>query len=99
MPDGAFRAVSVEHATLADEGDHRFKAFAGFQVGEDEGPTAALQLRIMGHHFERGADHRCEVDLIDDQEVGLGDAGAALARNLLTGGDICLLYTSDAADE
>jgi hypothetical protein len=32
-----------------------------------------------GHHLERGADQRGEVDLVDDQQIRLGDAGAALA--------------------
>ena len=31
---------------------------------------------------------RREVDLVDDQQVALGDAGAALARDLVAGGDV-----------
>ena len=31
---------------------------------------------------------RCQVGLVDHEQVALGDAGAALARNLLAGGDV-----------
>jgi hypothetical protein len=54
-------------------------ALAGLEVGEHEGALAALGLGVVGHHLERGADQRGEVDLVDDQQVRLGDAGAALA--------------------
>src|SRR5690606_21706714 len=35
-----------------------------------------------------GADIGCEVRLVDDEQVALGDAGAALARDLLAGGHV-----------
>jgi CubicO group peptidase (beta-lactamase class C family) len=38
--------------------------------------------------IEAGADERREVDLVDHQQVGAGDAGAALARDLVAGGDV-----------
>ncbi len=40
------------------------------------------------HHLEAGTDQRGKVDLVDDQEIRAGDAGTALARDLLAGRDI-----------
>ena len=47
------------------------------------GPLAAHLQRVALHDVERRADHRREIDLVDDQQVGAHDAGAALARNLV----------------
>ena len=55
------------------------------QIGEDEGPLAAHLARVAVHHLEVGADQRREIDLVDDQQVGAGDAGPALARDLVAG--------------
>ena len=52
------------------------------------GRAPAHALGVALHHLERGADMRGEVDLVDDQEVGAGDAGAALRGNLVPRGDI-----------
>jgi hypothetical protein len=66
-----------------DEADDVPEALAGLEVGEHERPLAAHAARIAVHHLQRGADHRREVDLVDDEQVALGDAGAALARDLV----------------
>ena len=47
------------------------------------GRGAAHPARIAVHDVEVGADQRREVDLVDHQQVGAGDAGPALARDLL----------------
>ena len=44
------------------------------------GRVAAHLLGVALHHLERGADIRREIDLVDDQQIGAGDAGAALGR-------------------
>ena len=44
--------------------------------------------RVALHHGEIGADQRREVDFVDHQEVGAGDPGSALARDLVAGGDV-----------
>jgi hypothetical protein len=38
-------------------------------------PIAAHAPRVAFHHAEIGADQRREVDLVDHQEIGAGDAG------------------------
>src|SRR5215469_12017058 len=63
-------------------------AFAQLEVGEDEGAGAAHPARVAVHDFEAGADQRGEVDFVDDEEIRAGDVGAALAGDLVTGGDI-----------
>src|SRR5882672_10299970 len=75
-------------AFVLDERHDRVQALAALQVAEHEGPLAAHLLRVPVHDLERRADHGREVDLVDDQQVRLGDARAALARDLVTGGDV-----------
>ena len=79
------RGDNLEHALRLDEGNDALEAFARLEVREHERPRAAHALRVAVHDLERGADHRREIDLVDDQQVALGDAGAALARDLVAG--------------
>jgi hypothetical protein len=51
------------------------------------GPGAAHFLRIPTHHSQIGAGIRRQIYLADDQQIGPGNTGAALARNLVPGGD------------
>src|SRR5207248_329333 len=46
------------------------------------------QLRIVRHHIEARTDVRREIDFVDDQYVGLRDARAILAGNLVAGRDV-----------
>ena len=52
------------------------------------GPPAADRGRVAVHHLQVGADQRREVGLVDHEQVGAGDAGAALARHLVAAGDV-----------
>ena len=58
------------------------------QIGHHEGASAPHLLGVALHHFKRGADVRREIDLVDDQQIGARDAGAALGRDLVAGGDV-----------
>ena len=62
------------------------------QVGHHIGPAAGVQRAhapgVGFHHRQVGADMRREVGLVDDQQVALGDAGPAFARDLLATGDV-----------
>src|SRR3546814_11690614 len=51
-----------------DEAGDLGDALLGLQVGEDEGPLAAHLFRIAVHHFQRRADQRREIDLVDHQQ-------------------------------
>ena len=53
-----------------------------------KGRAAAHALGVALHDLEDGADVRREVDLVDHQQVGAGDAGPALARDLVAAGDV-----------
>ena len=53
-----------------------------------DGQAVASRVRVGQHQLHVRADIRCEVGLVDDQEVGAGDAGAALARDVVAAGDV-----------
>src|SRR5262245_29276454 len=57
-----------------------------FEVGENKRPVGANLPGVSLHHFERGADKRGEVNLVDQQQIRTQNAGAALARHLVAGG-------------
>ena len=59
-----------------------------FRLVKTKGRSPRIRLRVALHHLEAGADQRREVDLVDDEQVGAGDAGPALARDLVAGGDV-----------
>src|SRR5688572_14770046 len=71
-----------------DELDDPVGPLAGFQIGEYKGPFAAHAPCVAVHHLKARSDQWRQVDLVDDQEVGAGDAGAAFARDLVAGGDV-----------
>ena len=77
-----------EHALLQDEGDDFFQPYPVVQVGEDEGAFAAHFFAVPVHDVEGGVDLFGDVDFVDDQHVGFGDAGAALAGDFVAGGDV-----------
>ena len=68
--------------------DHRIQPLPSQQIGEDERPVAAHLAGVAVHHVEVGADMRGEVDLVDEQQVGARDAGAAFAGDFVTGSDV-----------
>ncbi len=91
MPDSSFllaTIVSKKHATLADKGNDRLKAQPGFQICKDERSVSSLCLGVVRHHFERCADHRRQIDFVDDQQIRFGDPRPALARYLFAGGNV-----------
>src|SRR5260370_39162712 len=81
-------SIRPEAAFLLDEASDGGDAGAGAQIAEYEGPRPAHAPGVALHHIERSADMRRQIDLVDDQEVGARDAGAALGRDLVAGGDV-----------
>ena len=73
---------------FVDQAEDLGHALARLQVGEDEGPARPLGARVTLHDREVGADMGREVGLVDDEDVGAGDRGPALAGDLLSGGDV-----------
>jgi len=59
--------------------EDRVDPLAVLAVSEDERVVAPHRVRIVLDHLQVGVDVRCEVRLVDDQQVGLYDARAALA--------------------
>src|SRR4051794_21036794 len=83
------RDLSVaQHSPCLDEGHYLVEALPGLEVREHERTIAAHLARVAIHDLERRTDMRREVDLVDDEEIALHDAGAALARDLVPGRDV-----------
>ena len=72
-PAVSMKAIDLRHADAVAD------------LRELERALAAHPARVAVHDLERGADVGREVDLVDDEEVGAGDARAALARDLVAG--------------
>src|SRR5438552_16645366 len=80
---GADDASGLEEELAANPVHHAVGAGSIAKVGEDEGSIAPHPLGVPLHHGEIGADVGREVDLVDDEQIGAGDAGPALARDLV----------------
>lgn len=63
-------------------------AHALLHLGEDRGAAFAHLARVALHDAQIGADGLGEIGLVDDEEVALGDAGAALAGDLVAAADV-----------
>src|SRR5258708_35838089 len=57
-------------------------------VGQDMRSIAAERTRVALHHAKVGADVWSQVSLVDDQQIGKDQAGAALAWDLVAAGDV-----------
>src|SRR5258707_13608643 len=53
------------------------------EVGKDERTFAAHALRVMFHHLQRSSHVRCQVNFVDDQQIGASDARTAFARDFV----------------
>lgn len=63
-------------------------AHALLHLREDGGAALAHLAGVALHDAQVGADGLGEVGLVDDEEVALGDAGAALAGDLVAAADV-----------
>lgn len=59
-----------------------------FQICEQKRPGSTHFARITLHHFERSADIRSEIDLVDNQQIGTRNSGSALARYFVSAGHV-----------
>jgi hypothetical protein len=59
----------IQQALFADKGNDFFHAFALPEIGKHKRPIAALFFGISGHDLQIGTDMRCQVSLIDDQQI------------------------------
>ena len=55
-----------------------------FDLSENKGAVAAHFFRIVLHYFQVRSNCLREVGFIDDEQIRLGDAGAAFARDFVT---------------
>ncbi len=78
----------VQQPLPADELHHFTHPVSLTQVGENEGPVAALLLRIRRHDVKIRAHMRRKVSFVNDQQVRTRNAGSALARYLLAAGHV-----------
>src|SRR5713101_2816923 len=58
------------------------------EVGEDEWTFAAHAPRVTLHHFQRSSHVRCQVNFVDDQQIGAGDAWTTFARDFIASRNI-----------
>ena len=59
-----------------------------FKIGENEWPPAAHFFRIALHDLEARSHMGGQIDLVNDQKIRAGDAGAAFTRDLVPCRDI-----------
>src|SRR6185312_3498327 len=78
----------LQTALGLDEIDNAIQPFTFLQAGHDERPLAAHPFRIRLHLLQRSPDVRRKVNLVDDKEIGAGDAGTALGGDLVAGRDV-----------
>ena len=74
--------------TGIDVVDHLADALAREAVREDERSESARRPRVALHDPKVGANMRREVDLVDDEQVGVRHAGPSLARDLVALGHV-----------
>src|SRR5574343_788463 len=85
------RKSADQHAAVFDEGDDFAQALQGFEVGHHPGTRFGVGAHACGvllHHLQIGAHMRGQVGLVDDEQVALGDAGAAFARDFFACGHV-----------
>src|SRR5271166_2788526 len=76
------RLGTIEQPLSLNKTDDFSKTDAFPEVAHDEWAFASHLSRVALHHCERSADVGSKVHLVNYQQIGLGDARAALARNL-----------------
>ena len=64
---------------MLDEGNDLGQALAGFEITKKKRSLATHTFGIYCHHFQRGTHHRRQIDFVDDEQIGFGDARATLA--------------------
>jgi hypothetical protein len=73
--------VQTDHGAKSIE--YLVQPLAGEAVCEHERPVLANDSGVMLHHVESRPHVRCQIDLVDHQQVRFGDARSALARDLV----------------
>jgi len=61
---------------------------AVLDLGENKRAGPAHLSGVALHHRQIGADGRRQIGFVDDEKIGLGDAGAAFARDFVAAGDV-----------
>ena len=81
-------ARELQHAVMANKVDDGIQTLAGLHIGKHERPFATHFLRGAIHDLQLCTHMGPEVDLVDDQQIGLGDTRPALAGDLVARGHI-----------
>ena len=68
--------------------DNFVQAMAVFDLGKHKGPLPSHQPGIPAHDLKVGADGLGQIGLVDDQQVGLGNARTAFARDFVAPSDV-----------
>src|SRR5580658_8685867 len=71
---------------MNDVADYLINAAIMTNLREHKRAGAAHPSGVTFHDAKVGPDGRGQVSLVDDQQIGLGDAGSAFAWNLVAAG-------------
>src|ERR1700690_1065924 len=85
---GAGGVSPLQHPLSDHEVGDRADAGARANAGEHERALTAHLAGVAIHYLQGGAHVRRQIGLVDDQQVGTRDAGAALPRNLVAARDV-----------
>ena len=81
LRSGSSNLAAPQPTFVLDETGDLVDSLSRAQIAKDERPRAPHALGVAFHECERGADMGRQIDLVDHQEVGAGDARAALRWN------------------
>lgn len=59
-----------------------------YRLVNTKGRSPRIFFGVAVHYVQGGVYLFGDVDLVDDQKVGFGDAGAAFSRNFVAAGDV-----------
>src|SRR5882724_10728796 len=73
---------------MNDRADNVVHSDPVFDLGKNNGATTSHRVRVTLHYAEIGAHSLRQIGLVDDEQIGLGNARTALARNFIPAGHI-----------
>src|SRR6266850_5348753 len=73
---------------MNDRADNVVHSDPVFDLGKNNGTATSHGVRVTLHYAKIGADSFRQIGLVDDEQVGLGNARTAFARDFVPAGNI-----------